>query len=486
MKKYVKPDGKAGKVQCCEWLDVMSDLGIIVVDKNGIIIFYNTTASVFDKVDKETAIGKHYTDLYCDKDGGCIKAVFDTGKPVYDMQNEWTSFYNQKFTSLDSAYPVWENGEIVSVVATTKYPSYVKSLFRKAIDSRQIMISENKENSNGTRYTFNNIIGEDLSLKVAVKQARKAASSLSPVLLEGETGTGKEIFAQSIHNASECSSKPFIAINCAAIPENLLEGMLFGTTKGAFTNAENSPGLFETAKGGTFFLDEINSMPLNLQAKLLRVIQEKKVRRIGSNVEHSIECRFISSTNKPPVECIKNNTLRDDLYYRLSVISIRIPPLRERIGDIRIFAEYFADKFAEVYLNKKVELSQTFLEALDIYNWPGNVRELEHMMESIVVMLEPGETITFDNLPIHIKHLYKEHSQQQMLNSIRSVNEMVNDCAEECLLKDTLLKTQREVILSALASNNWNISRSARAIGISRTNLQYRMKRMKIENPNKK
>jgi transcriptional regulator with PAS, ATPase and Fis domain len=204
---------------------------------------------------------------------------------------------------------------------------------------------------------------------------------VSPVMLFGETGTGKELLAQSIHNRSSRSSGRYVAVNCAAIPENLLEGILFGTTRGAFTGAVDKPGLFEKAHGGTLLLDEINAMTMGLQAKLLRFLQERKIRRVGSLEERDVDLKIISSVNVNPHVAIAQQTLRADLFYRLAVIFIRIPPLRERLQDLPALISHFLSK-SNALLNRQIAgLSEAVISRFEHYPWPGNVRELEHVIE---------------------------------------------------------------------------------------------------------
>ena len=235
--------------------------------------------------------------------------------------------------------------------------------------------------NNGTQYTFKNVKGNNPEFRRCINTAQMAANSPSPIMLYGETGTGKELFAQSIHNVSVRRKAGYIPVNCSAIPENLLEGILFGTTRGAFTGALDKPGLFEMANGGTLLLDEINSMPIGLQGKILRVLQEKKVRRVGSLKEIDIDAKIISSINIQPHQAIENNTLRADLFYRLGVVFIGIPPLVERKDDISLLVQFFVEKCSDTLGVRQHRLSKQVMDMFFTYQWPGNVRELEHIIE---------------------------------------------------------------------------------------------------------
>jgi arginine utilization regulatory protein len=231
-------------------------------------------------------------------------------------------------------------------------------------------------------YTLDSIIGESVAIKRLKEQILISSNSSSNLLIYGETGTGKELVAQAVFSLSKnIHSAPFIAFNCAAIPEALLEGILFGTVKGSFTGAENKPGLFECANGGVIFLDEINSMPLNLQAKILRVIQEGKVRRVGGQREIPVDFRLIASTNIAPQKILENAEMRSDLYYRLNVLNIDIPPLRDRKEDIPILADYFIQELNPTVNKNILGLHQNAIELLMEYHWPGNIRELKNTIE---------------------------------------------------------------------------------------------------------
>lgn len=249
---------------------------------------------------------------------------------------------------------------------------------------------------------FANIIGSSGSLKEALLIAEKASHSTSTVLIRGESGTGKELIAKAIHNHSKRKDKPFVRVNCAAIPENLLESELFGYEKGAFTGAiKNKPGKFLLADGGTIFLDEIGDMPKTMQVKLLRVLQEKEFESIGSNETHKVDVRVLAATNRNLEEMLKSGDFREDLYYRLNVISISLPPLRERKEDINLLIEHFINKLS-ITLNKKItHIDKEAIQYLQSYNWPGNIRELQNIIERAINLCD-NSSITLKDLPIYI------------------------------------------------------------------------------------
>lgn len=450
--------------------------GIMVFDSEGKLIHINNHASKNEELPSSEVLGKRLEEIYDQtiynqQRVSETKLVYKTGKPILDTIMHYRTNKGKNIKALCSIYPIIKEGKTVAIVCVTRYNNDIRSLLTKTIELQKQLLSTKRINTNGTRFSFNDIIGNSNAIKLAVEKAKKASFSQSPVLIYGETGTGKELFAQSIHNASIFKDKPFVAINCAAIPEPLLESILFGTVKGAFTGAEDTIGLFEQAEDGTIFLDEINSMPISLQVKLLRVLQEKMVRRIGAKNEIPIRCRIISASSEDPLECVKKNTIRDDLYYRLSVITIKIPPLRERNGDIILLANYFIQKYAQIYGKTKIKMSADFQEALNKYSWPGNVRELEHTIESSIIMLEDGEELSIQHLPPHLKPKFIANTNSFAFTSSAST------------LKELLSSFEKEVILNTLQNHKWNISRSAKALNIRRSNLQYRMRKLEIKKP---
>jgi two-component system response regulator PilR (NtrC family) len=243
------------------------------------------------------------------------------------------------------------------------------------------------------------ILGEAPVVKELLDMIRRVAPSRTNVLVIGESGTGKELVARLIHDSSPLKEKPFVPVNCGAIPENLIESELFGHKKGSFTGAvSDKQGLFEVAGGGTIFLDEVGELPLGMQVKLLRAIQERTIRRVGGTDDIRVEARIIAATNKDLETAVRNGTFREDLYYRLNVILIKTPPLRDRRGDVKLLAEVFLDRFAKRAGKKVLGFAGDAARALEIYAWPGNVRELENTIERAVT-LEPGDKITLSVLP---------------------------------------------------------------------------------------
>ncbi|NLV22706.1 MAG: sigma-54-dependent Fis family transcriptional regulator [Syntrophomonadaceae bacterium] len=319
-------------------------------------------------------------------------------------------------------------------------------------------------------FRFSDIMGKSPEIRAAIQVAAKAAANNSNVLICGESGTGKEIFAQAIHNASPLREGPFIALNCAALPRELIASELFGYVEGAFTGAKRGgrPGKFEMAAGGTLFLDEIGDMPLDQQATLLRVLQEKKVTRLGGDKIIPVDARVICATNKNLQEEISKNNFRQDLYYRLNVILVEVPPLRERPVDIAPLFDYLLEKISK-RLNTPINFIEPGIkECLQQYNWPGNVRELENVVEKMVNMAS-NQTLHFENLPAEIAVLQTESTR----NGKSFVSPCNNDGSEPAGI--TALLDERQKLIDLLACHNGNISRVAKEFGVSRNTIYRKL-----------
>ncbi|MBU2629721.1 MAG: sigma 54-interacting transcriptional regulator, partial [Proteobacteria bacterium] len=330
-----------------------------------------------------------------------------------------------------------------------------------------------------------------------VEAAKMSAQSISPVMLFGETGTGKELIAQSIHNNSARNQNQYVAINCAAIPENLLEGILFGTSKGAFTGAVDKQGLFEKADGGTLLLDEINSMTVGLQAKLLRFLQERKIRRVGSLDEIDIDLKIISSVNQNPHAAIADGSLRADLFYRLAVVFIRIPPLRERLEDLPLLIPYFLLKTGSLLDKKVAAVSSEVMTLFSQYPWPGNVRELEHVIEGGMNLVNRSHRMMTRHLPTHLSLFFKDRNREAVEKQKPETDqtdtgrpgsfswspawENKPEPGKGILsLFQTRTKSEVHLIKEALVKTSGRPSAAARILGISPQLLNYKIKKYQI------
>lgn len=332
------------------------------------------------------------------------------------------------------------------------------------------------DNDHTAKWLFNDIVGTSPALQETLSLSRIASKTNCTVLITGESGTGKELIAQAIHNDSKCSSGPFVAVNCGAIPKELIESELFGYESGAFTGAKKNgmPGKFELANGGTIFLDEIGDMSFDLQVCLLRFLQEQEVTRIGGKKPIKINVRVIAATNKNLEEAINNSVFRMDLYYRLNVFNIHVPPLRERLQDIRNLAHYFLQKYKSASTHAFVGFTPEALNALENYSWPGNIRELENTIERAVI-IGRNDHIRLDDLPERIRamhdHYLAEAPQMRYAPPPASSQEMIPLNMEEL---------EKGTILRALHSTRGNVSRAAEEIGISRRTLYRKMKKFGI------
>lgn len=333
------------------------------------------------------------------------------------------------------------------------------------------MVSSKRDTTN-----IPTIIGSSKAIREIFSIIERVAKTDSTVLILGESGTGKELIAKNIHFNSPRSNKPFVHVNCAAIPIPLLEAELFGHEKGAFTGAFTSrAGRFELADSGTIFLDEIGEMPPALQVKILRVLQEKSFERIGGLRTISADVRIIAATNKDLEKAVKEGRFREDLYYRLNVIPISVPPLRARLQDVPELCEHFLTKYAEKIGRKKLKIDDAAMTCLTQYSWPGNVRELENLIERLFV-LKQDDLITPYDLPEKIR-------QRALPEVSESAHDDINPFINGIDLNSAVQKYERDLIVHALELNDWVQVKAARYLNIKRTTLIQKMKRYGIEHP---
>jgi transcriptional regulator with PAS, ATPase and Fis domain len=339
----------------------------------------------------------------------------------------------------------------------------------KLLEGRLLVFQEELKNMRGAKYSWKTIIGNSVTMQNVKNMASRAAKTDSNILIVGESGTGKELFAHAIHNDSKRSGGPFVKINCAAIPKDLLESELFGYEEGAFTGAkkQGKVGKFELATGGSIFLDEIGDMPLDMQVKILRVLQEKEIERIGGNKTIPVDCRIIAATNRNLVERIREGAFREDLYYRLNVVNIEVPPLRQRKEDIEILTLKLMEKLSESLGRFVSNITVDALECLKAYNWPGNIRELENVIER-AINLTDHETIEIHHLPSYIiAHKPAESVEIPTLTSLRHAVEEV----------------EKTTIINCLKAMNYNKLKAAKILGISRTSLYEKIEKYQIDVP---
>jgi len=436
-------------------------IGVIVTDGSGIITYINQTYARFLNIDAQGALGLHATELVSNTR---LHIVAQTGRAEinYPHKHKGTGY-------LVHRVPIKENGAVVAVLglvlfdnATTAVELAEKlSYLEEKLEQYQEKLSAIHQAS----HSFDQIIGVSASFSQARKEAQKAAGNDLPVLITGESGTGKELFAHAIHQASARSTYPFVKINCAAVPKELLESEFFGYEKGAFTGADprGRIGKFEIAHLGSVFLDEIGDMPLEMQPKLLRVLEMKEIERLGGNKTIHSDFRVISATNQNLENLMRTGQFRQDLFYRLNGVQVTIEPLRQRRDDIIPLAYHFIQHAAKGPTGKSVRFRSSVRQALENYDWPGNGRELRYLIESVRYRISES-LIGYEDLPDHIK-------------SFPGVSEF----SDATYLRDFIREAERFAIRKALAEAGDNKSRAAEILGIHRTLLYRKMKQLGLQ-----
>ncbi|MBP0726043.1 sigma 54-interacting transcriptional regulator [Bacillus sp. RG28] len=447
------------------------DIGIHVINLDGKTVIYNHKMMEIESMNQEDVLHKNLLDVFTFKENqhSTLLEALKYGKTRKHIKQTYFNNKGKEVTTINDTLPIIKNGQIVGAIEIVNDVSKINQLMKNDLNQQR-----------NTHFTFDQIIGESIAIKSVIEEAKRSAKTSSSVLIVGETGTGKELFAQSIHHESKRSNKPFISQNCAAIPDSLIESILFGTKKGAFTGAIDKPGLFEEANGGTILLDEINSLNPTLQAKLLRVLQDQKVRRIGDFVEKELDVRVIATINEDPIEAIANNRLRKDLYYRLSVVTLFLPPLRERKNDIFLLSAYFLNKYNSRFGLSVERLDDQVTDFFLTHTWPGNVRELEHMIEGAMNLIEDEKMITSFHLPTRFSNQIYQTTHIQTLDVQLVDDQISNEKQNKGQLKEKVQEMEKEYILQVLENHNGNITRAAKELGLSRQNLQYRLKKFKL------
>lgn len=431
--------------------------GVMVTDADGYVTHFNKPYGEFLGVDPEAQIGKHCTNVI---ENTRMHIVAKTGKPEINRahQIKGQSMVVQRI-------PIKKNGKVIAVFGQVMFKDIedVGRLARKLslLESKVEHYEHELMSLRSTRYTLDSIVGETDVIKSLKKEALRAAATNFPVMISGESGTGKELFAQGIHHASPRKLHPFIRINCAAIPKDLLESELFGYEKGAFTGArsEGKPGKFELARHGTVFLDEIGDLPLQMQPKLLRVLEDKEFEHIGGTRVLRSDFRLIAATNQNLEAMLAERRFRKDLFYRLNVIPLHMPPLRERRDDIPLISKHLLDQLAEEAALSEIRIDKDADEVLRGHDWPGNIRELCNVLERVVFSLD-GDTIYLRDLPFY---LYRSRGERPANN--------------ETSLREVQANAEKEAIQYALVSNNYKKAAAAKVLGIHRTLLYKKMKK---------
>lgn len=437
--------------------------GAIMVNRKGIIEYYYNKRTDINKLTDEALLGKSLFEVYpqIKPHNSTLMEVMRTGKPIELAFQSLTNFLGEHYQALYSTHPIFDGEIIIGAIEIFQY-------FKEKEKYLNIFLMNEREKLKSTAECLPEIISVSEEMRDLKEKILKVARTNSNVMICGETGTGKEMIARAIHNNGSRKNFRFISQNCAAIPDNLLESILFGTVKGSFTGAENRKGFFEAANGGTLFLDEINSMELAVQAKILKAVEEQKIRRVGGIEDIPVDVRIIVASNEDPEKCVEKKILREDLYYRLRVVQLNVPPLRNRREDIIPIAEFYID-FYNRTMNRKIKgMTEEVKGKLQSYSWPGNIRELRNMIEGGFNLCEN------DNLCLGDLDTYS----LKALESTEIKNE--NNHGQKESLKSRIKSFERELIIITLAESD-NISSAAEKLGITRQTLSNKIQEFKIQ-----
>lgn len=396
-----------------QWLTAILDTideGIHAVDIDGVTIFYNGAAARMDGLVPEDVIGRHVLSVFpsLGQDSSTLLQVLRSGRALRNRSQTYTNYLGVKVHTVNTTLPIRVAGRTVGALEIAKDLTQVRTLSEQVLTLQAQVVGGQRRRgqqsavSPAATYTFSDILTRDARMDDLKHRAEQAAQTTSPILVYGETGTGKELLVQAIHNAGPRRAQPFLAVNCAALPESLLEGILFGTVRGSFTGAEDRPGMFELADGGTLFLDEIQSMPLELQAKLLRALQEGEIMRVGDTRVRRLDVRVVAAMNQLPETAVDDGQIRRDLYYRINVVRLDIPPLRHRVADIPVLTDHLVDKWNTQFDRQVTGVTESVARLFATYAWPGNVRELENAIEAAMNLVSVGE-IDLAMLPAHLR-----------------------------------------------------------------------------------
>ena len=425
--------------------------GMLVVDENSVVVHVKYYRE-FMPFTEEEAVGKKLKELYpsVTLENSPILRALKYGERTSNLEGVMYTASGKAVNMRTSTFPIKENGRIIGAVNVANYLDWTKD---------EINVTPIGGQTYKKLYRTEDIIGRSPSIIELRRRIQRMAKTNSTVLIFGETGTGKELVAQSLHAESTRREKLFISQNCAAIPENLLESIFFGTTKGSYTGAENRPGIFEAADGGTIFLDEINSMSIPMQAKLLRVLEEKKVRRIGSVEEIRVNVRVIAAVNEPPLLCLKEKKLRADLFYRLAAVTLEIPTLRERMEDFDLLLSYFISQYNQEMGHHLKGVNRDADGILRRYEWPGNVREFRNVLESAYNFCD-GDEIRREDLPKYIIQAVEEGEMERI--------------SEQKTLKEAMDEYEQRLIRRKIEQSR-NFSDAAKQLGITRQTLYQKL-----------
>lgn len=449
---------------------------IHLVDADGRTIVYNDAMARLEKISVEDVLGKPFRQVFSHipQEDSTLYRALKMNQPTTNQVQTYHNVYGKKITTVNSTVPVEVDGKVVAAIEVAKDITEIKNMSDTILELQEGSLAAGRDEesrkktelgkSSIKKYTFKNIVGKNQEFMQTVERAKRASKTDATVFIYGETGTGKELFAQSIHYAGDRKNKPFLAQNCAALPESLLEGILFGTSKGGFTGAVDRAGLFEQANGGTLLLDEVSAMPYELQSKILRVLQEDYIRRVGGSRDIPVDVRIIATVNEPAEKLMERGVLRKDLYYRLNIVGLNIPPLRERKDDIPVLAERFLEKHNARYGKEVWMISDKAMEKLCKYDYPGNVRELENIIMSAVSLADKEHVM--NEKDIITERSFREESP--LISGFTAGNMSLSEYLESI---------EKTVIRQHLIGNDGNVSKTAKELGMVRQNLQHKIKK---------
>lgn len=449
---------------------------LAIIDRQGKYVYYNQESASLDGCSTERALGQHILDVYpqMKESQSTMLCSLKTG---VEYIGNYQIYYNARGQTVDYQHttaPLYSgNGEIAGVIEIGRDMSGVRRLQQQVVALNQLLYANSQQSKHA-------IITQDEAMQAVIDKGKRLALNNVPVLIIGETGTGKELFAHLIHQCSTRSQLPFIALNCAALPSTLIESTLFGTVKGAFTGAENSQGYLELANGGTLFLDELNAMPVEMQTKLLRFLQEKTFWKLGGNQQISSDVRIVAAMNESPASLIKQGRLRSDLFYRLGVGVLIIPSLADRPQDILLLARYFIDKYRNDVLYDIQGISESACRHLLHRHWPGNVRMLENTIVRSMIMQDhdgPLDEIVDDESFQISSETYAHHVPAS--GTVPQSLSVTKD-HEEHDLALCVAGYEKHLIELAINRSNGCIAEAARILRLSRTTLQYKVRKYQI------
>lgn len=457
---------------------------VLVVNKDFEIVYNSRFDSKMGSASEEKAY-EHFFEMYpsLTKNNSSIAKTMSTGVSIFSDAQEFVDINGQVYVTQNQTIPIFHEGQVCGVVELTKDLTTVGDM-----ESREDYLSTVKgetgfhpNRESNDKISFDDILTINDKMLDAIEKAKIFALNNNPVLIYGETGTGKEMFAQAMINYASGPKQRTIIQNCAAVPENLIESILFGTTKGSYTGAENKKGLFEEADGGIFFLDELNALPYHVQGKLLRVVQEGTFRPIGASKEKKVNVKIVAAMNVDPMEAIEKMVMRKDLFYRLSSNMIYLPPLRERPDDIEYLVDNYIDFFNDVYGKNVKGISEKLRKFFLEYEWEGNVRELKHVIESMVSMTKE-EILQFSELPVYLhgKHANDKKHKNNLL-PLGEDDDMIELSNGDYDLRNVVEQVERDLILKVLAKTRGNKTKAGEILGIPRQTLKYKMVKLGIE-----